>query len=68
MQITPQKGPADWFTGDVYIEIPKLGLGTWFIDNANAASAVKEAAKIGYRHKASTAPRSSTLSTPDELP
>src|SRR4051794_18598853 len=32
------------------IEIPKLGLGTWFIDNANAASAVKEAAKIGYRH------------------
>jgi diketogulonate reductase-like aldo/keto reductase len=32
------------------IEIPKLGLGSWFIDNANAASAVKEAAKIGYRH------------------
>jgi diketogulonate reductase-like aldo/keto reductase len=32
------------------VEIPKLGLGTWFIDNANAASAVKEAVKIGYRH------------------
>ena len=32
------------------IEIPKLGLGTWFIDNANAASAVNEAVKIGYRH------------------
>lgn len=32
------------------VEIPKLGLGTWFIDNGNAASAVKEAVKIGYRH------------------
>jgi diketogulonate reductase-like aldo/keto reductase len=32
------------------VEIPKLGLGTWFIDNGNAASAVKEAMKIGYRH------------------
>src|SRR5213078_66324 len=25
------------------VEIPKLGLGTWFIDNGNAASAVKDA-------------------------
>jgi diketogulonate reductase-like aldo/keto reductase len=32
------------------VEIPKLGLGTWFIDDGNAASAVKEAVKIGYRH------------------
>jgi len=32
------------------VEIPKLGLGTWFIDNANAASAVTGAMKIGYRH------------------
>ena len=32
------------------IEIPKLGLGTWFIDNENAARAVKNAAEIGYRH------------------
>ena len=32
------------------VEIPKLGLGTWFIDNANAASVVKQAVKIGYRH------------------
>ena len=32
------------------VKIPKLGLGTWFIDNRNAASAVKEAVKIGYRH------------------
>ena len=29
------------------IEIPKLGLGTWFIDNENAARAVKNAAEIG---------------------
>ncbi len=32
------------------IEIPKLGLGTWFIDDDKAAEAVKEAVKIGYRH------------------
>ncbi|GAB2555373.1 aldo/keto reductase [Gracilibacillus alcaliphilus] len=32
------------------IEIPKLGLGTWMIDNEEAAQAVVEAVKIGYRH------------------
>jgi len=32
------------------IEIPKLGLGTWFISDENAAQAVKDAVKIGYRH------------------
>ncbi|KHK92548.1 aldo/keto reductase [Novosphingobium malaysiense] len=32
------------------IEIPKLGLGTWFIDDGNAARAVRDAAAIGYRH------------------
>ena len=32
------------------IEIPKLGLGTWFISNKNAGQAVKDAVKIGYRH------------------
>ncbi len=32
------------------VEIPKLGLGTWFIDDNDAAQAVKEAVKIGYRH------------------
>jgi diketogulonate reductase-like aldo/keto reductase len=32
------------------IEIPKLGLGTWFIDNDKAAQAVMDAAEIGYRH------------------
>ena len=32
------------------IEIPKLGLGTWFISDENAAQAVKDAALLGYRH------------------
>jgi diketogulonate reductase-like aldo/keto reductase len=32
------------------VEIPKLGLGTWFIRNDNAAQAVKDAIRIGYRH------------------
>lgn len=32
------------------IEIPQLGLGTWFIDDAKVADVVKAAAKIGYRH------------------
>jgi len=31
------------------VEIPKLGLGTWFISNKNVAQAVKDAVKIGYR-------------------
>ena len=32
------------------VEIPQLGLGTWFIDDKNAADAVKKAAELGYRH------------------
>jgi diketogulonate reductase-like aldo/keto reductase len=32
------------------VEIPKLGLGTWFISDADVVQAVKDAAKIGYRH------------------
>lgn len=40
---------------DVYtlsngIKIPKLGLGTWFIPDDQAAQAVREAVRIGYRH------------------
>lgn len=31
-------------------EIPKLALGTWFIDDDKAAEAVRAAVKIGYRH------------------
>ena len=32
------------------VEIPKLGLGTWFISDKDAGQAVKDAARIGYRH------------------
>lgn len=32
------------------VEIPKLGLGTWLIDKADAERAVLDAVKIGYRH------------------
>jgi diketogulonate reductase-like aldo/keto reductase len=32
------------------VEIPKLGLGTWFISDTDVVQAVVDAAKIGYRH------------------
>src|SRR3954469_11946375 len=32
------------------VPIPKLGLGTWFIDNDKAAQAVRDAVQIGYRN------------------
>ncbi|MEV7304155.1 aldo/keto reductase [Streptomyces clavifer] len=32
------------------IEIPRLGLGTWFIDDDRAADAVRAAVQIGYRN------------------
>lgn len=32
------------------VEIPQLGLGTWFIDDASAPEVVKNATKLGYRH------------------
>lgn len=32
------------------VTIPKLGLGTWMIDDDKAAQAVREAVGIGYRH------------------
>lgn len=31
------------------LSIPKLGLGTWFIDDDQAADAVRTAVKLGYR-------------------
>ncbi|MCG7210121.1 aldo/keto reductase [Streptomyces arenae] len=32
------------------VEIPRLGLGTWFIDDDKAADAVRAAVRIGYRN------------------
>ena len=32
------------------VHIPKLGLGTWFIDDDKAAQAVRDAVAMGYRH------------------
>lgn len=32
------------------VKIPKLGLGTWFIEDTDAADAVRAAVGIGYRH------------------
>ena len=32
------------------VEIPKLGLGTWFISDIDVVQAVVEATKLGYRH------------------
>jgi diketogulonate reductase-like aldo/keto reductase len=32
------------------VELPKLGLGTWFISDNDAGQAVKDAVQIGYRH------------------
>ncbi|MFF2773137.1 aldo/keto reductase [Streptomyces bacillaris] len=32
------------------VEIPKLGLGTWFIDDDKAAQAVRDAVAAGYRY------------------
>lgn len=32
------------------VEIPKLGLGTWFINNKDVVQAVRAAVDIGYRH------------------
>ena len=32
------------------VEVPQLALGTWLIDDAVVADAVKAAIEIGYRH------------------
>lgn len=32
------------------MEIPKLGLGTWMIEGEACAQAIRDAAKLGYRH------------------
>lgn len=32
------------------VKIPKLGFGTWFIDDGDAAQVVRDAVDVGYRH------------------
>ncbi|MEZ5186163.1 MAG: aldo/keto reductase [Candidatus Nanopelagicales bacterium] len=32
------------------VEIPKIGLGTWMIDDAAVVGAVQDAVEVGYRH------------------
>ena len=39
----------DKFTLSNGVQIPKLGLGTWFIKDKDAAEAVRQAAAMGYR-------------------
>lgn len=38
------------FTLSNGVKIPKLGLGTWFIDDKDSAQAVRNAVTTGYRH------------------
>ena len=40
----------DTYTLTGGVEIPKLGLGTWFIDDDKAGDAVRAAIEIGYRN------------------
>ena len=40
----------EYYTLPNGVEIPKLGLGTWFIGDKDVVQAVKDAAKLGYRH------------------
>ncbi|MGC5247019.1 aldo/keto reductase [Gordonia sp. DT219] len=40
----------DTYTLTNGVRIPKLGLGTWFIDDDKAAQAVRDAVQIGYRN------------------
>lgn len=40
----------EYYTLSNGIKIPKLGLGTWFIEDSKAPEAVQQAIQIGYRH------------------
>jgi diketogulonate reductase-like aldo/keto reductase len=41
---------SETYTLSNSIAIPKIGLGTWFINSNDVVQAVKDAVKIGYRH------------------
>lgn len=40
----------EYYTLSNGVEIPKLGLGTWFISDKDVREAVRQAVKRGYRH------------------
>lgn len=40
----------EFYTLNNGVKIPKLGLGTWFIEDKDAAKAVCDAVSLGYRH------------------
>lgn len=42
--------PEEDFTLANGVEIPKIGFGTWKINNSEAAQAVRDAVNAGYRH------------------
>ena len=41
---------SEYYTLSNGVQIPKLGLGTWFIEDANAAQVVRGAVELRYRH------------------
>lgn len=40
----------EYYTLSNGVKIPKLGFGTWLIDNDKAPQAVRDAVSVGYRH------------------
>lgn len=53
---------SEYYTLSNGVQIPRLGLGTWFIENANAAQVVRDAVELGYRHVGTVGVRSCGLS------
>lgn len=45
-----QNAVTETFTLTNGVNISKLGLGTWFIDDNQVVDAVKQAIQLGYRH------------------
>ena len=40
----------EFYTLSNGVQIPKLGLGTWIIEDDQAPQAVRDAVAVGYRH------------------